>query len=86
MWKDVNKDFKKVNEKIVDFLDVSFNLTYRTYKPYRKPNNDPVYINKHCSHRTNIINEVPKAISKRLASIFCTKNVFHGNIGIYIQH
>ena len=55
----------------------------QTYKPYRKPNNDPVYVNKHSNHSPNIINEVPKALSKRLTSISCNKNVFDRNIGIY---
>ena len=36
-----------------------------------------------CNHSPNIINEVPKAISKRLTSISCNKNVFDRNIGIY---
>ena len=40
------------------------------------PNNNPVYINKHSKHPQNIINEVPKAISKRLTRISCNKNVF----------
>ena len=35
----------EVNKKIVDFLDVRFNLNEQTYEPYRKPNNEPVYIN-----------------------------------------
>ena len=61
---------------IADFLDVCFNLNDQTYKPYRKPHNDPVYINKHSNHPLDIINEVPKAISKRLTSISCNKNVF----------
>ena len=52
----------EVNKKIVDFFDVRFNLNDQTYEPYRKPNNDPVYINKHYNHPPNIINEVPKAI------------------------
>ena len=64
-------------------MDVRFNLNDQTYEPYRKPNNNPVYINKHSNHSPNIINEVPKAISKRLASISCNKNVFDRNIGIY---
>ena len=64
-------------------MNVRFNLKNQTYKPYRKPNNDPVYINKHSNHPPNIINEVPKAISKRLTSITCNKNVFDRNIGIY---
>ena len=51
-------------KKIVDFLVVRFNLNDQTYEPYRKPNNNPVYINKHSNHSPNIINEAPKAISK----------------------
>ena len=72
-----------VNKTIVDFLNVRFNLNDQTYEPYRKPNNNPVYINKHSNHPPNIINEVPKAISKRLTSISCNKNVFDRNIEIY---
>ena len=55
----------------------------QTYEPYRKPKNDPVYINKLSNHPSNIINEVPKAISKRLTSISCNKDVFDRNLGIY---
>ena len=36
----------EVNKKIVDFLDVWFNLIDQTYEPYRKLNIEPVYINK----------------------------------------
>ena len=32
--------------RIVNFLDVQFNLNNGTYQPYRKPDNSPVYINK----------------------------------------
>ena len=64
-------------------MDVRFNLNDQTYEPYRKPNNDPVYINKHSNHPPNIINEVPNAISKRLTGISCNKNVFDRNLGIY---
>ena len=89
--KSITKVFKEcglsitceVNKKIVEFLDVRFNLKDQTYEPYRKPNNNPVYINKHSNHPPNIINEVPKAISKCLTSISCNKNVFDRNIGIY---
>ena len=89
--KSITKVFKEcglsitceVNKKIVDFLDVRFNLNDQTYEPYRKPNNNPVYINKHSNHPPKLINEVPKAISKRFTSISCNKNVFDRNIGIY---
>ena len=36
----------EANKKIVDILDVRFNLNDQTYELYRKPNNDHVYINK----------------------------------------
>ena len=73
-WKSITNVFKEcglsitceVNKKIVDFLDVRFNLNDQTYEPYRKPNNNPVYINKHSNHPPKLINEVPKAMSKRL--------------------
>ena len=90
-WKSITKVFKEcglsitfeVNKNIIGFLDVPFKLNDQTYEPYRKPNGNPVYINKHSNHPSNIINEVfPKVISKRLTSIFFNKNVFDRNIGI----
>ena len=42
----------EINKKIVDFLDVRFNLNDQTYEPYRKTNNEPVYINKQTIHQT----------------------------------
>ena len=40
----------KCNLKSVDFLDVTFDLINDIYKPYYKPNNKPLYINKHSNH------------------------------------
>ena len=36
----------ETNSKVVDFLDVTNNLSDGTYRPYMKPNNNPLYINK----------------------------------------
>ena len=73
----------EVNKKIVNFIDVRFNLNNQTYEPYRKPNNEPVYINKQSNHPPNIMVDIPKAISTRLTSISCNKNVFGRNVDIY---
>ena len=35
----------KTDLHITDFLEVIFNLQNRKYYPFRKPNNDPLYIN-----------------------------------------
>ena len=45
----------KFNLKLLDFLDVTFNLVNDIYKPYRKPNNKPLYVNKHSNHPPNIL-------------------------------
>ena len=34
----------KTNQKTADFLDVHFDLEQDIYKPYKKPNDDPLYI------------------------------------------
>ena len=71
------------NKQIADFLNVRLNLNEQTYEPYRKPNNEPVYINEQSNYPPNIITDIPKAISKRLTNISCNKNVFDRNVDIY---
>ena len=39
-----------VNHRIVNFLDVTFDLDSELFKPYMKPNDTPVYVNKHSNH------------------------------------
>ena len=41
--------------KIVNYLDVTFNLNARSYKPYTKPNNKIRYIRKDSSHPPSVI-------------------------------
>ena len=53
------------NLKSVDFLDVTFDLYNNLYKPYRKPNDNPIYINKQSNHPPNVLKQLPKSIAKR---------------------
>ena len=66
----------QTNLKVVDFLDVTFNLTNETYQPYSKPNGQPVYINVHSNHPPNIIKRIPKMISDRMNKISSNKTIF----------
>ena len=66
-----------------DFLDVTFNLHTGKYFPYRKPNNDPLYINIHSNHPSIIKKELPNMINKRLSELSCDKNEFDKAKGIY---
>jgi len=69
--KDIIRRFKahglnitiQTNLKIVNYLDVTFNLTNSTYYPYRKPNNEPQYINIKSNHPPNIIKQLPTSIN-----------------------
>ena len=55
------------NLKIVDFLDITFNLNNGTYRPYQKPKDLLLYINKSSHHPLQIINQLPKIINERLS-------------------
>ena len=56
--KNIIKFFKEIgfkieietNLKIVNFLDVTFNLAKSTYRPYRKPNDNLLYIHTSSNH------------------------------------
>ena len=62
--------------RIVNFLDVQFNLNNSTYQPYRKPGNTPVYINKKSNHPPVVLKQLPKSKSKRISDISSDENIF----------
>ena len=43
------------NKTTVDFLDITLNLTTRTYKPFMKPNNTPLYVHSQSNHPPSIL-------------------------------
>ena len=55
----------ETNLKIVNFLDITFNLSNGTFKPYKKPNDSMLYIQKSSNHLPQIIKQLPKIISDR---------------------
>ena len=71
------------NLKSVDFLDVTFDLYNSLYKPYRKPNNKPIYINKQSNHPLNVLKQLPRSITKRISDTSSRKDMFDKSISIY---
>ena len=65
------------NKKIVDYLDVTFNLANGTFKPYNKPDNPLQYINVSSNHPPNIIKQIPKTIEKRLSDHSSNETMFN---------
>ena len=60
-------------------------LINNTYQPYRKPNSETVYINKHSNHPPNILKELPNAINKRVTDISCNQDIFDTAKSTYEQ-
>ena len=83
--KNVIKIFKEVgfkieirtNLKIVNFLDVTFNLTNGTYRPYKKPNDPLLYVNTSSNHPPQVIKHIPISISKRLNKNSSNEEIFN---------
>ena len=67
---------KTHNTKAVNFLDVTLDLTSECFKPYRKPNDRPLYVHVESNHPQSVIKQIPKGINKRLSSISSSKEHF----------
>ena len=44
----------EANKKCVNFLDITFDLRTRAYKPYNKPDNIPQYVHLNSNHPPSI--------------------------------
>ena len=55
------------NMKIVNYLDVTFNLNNGTYT---KPNNEIKYIHKDSNHSPSVIRQIPLSIESRLSALY----------------
>ena len=71
-----------VTSKIVNFLNVTLDLTTGKYKPYNKRGNIPLYINVKSNHPPNIKN-LPDNISRRINKLSSDKSVFENSKGFY---
>ena len=58
------------------FLEITMNLRTESYKPFRKPNNQHLYIHKHSNHPSYIIKTLPETSSKRISTLSSTKKYF----------
>ena len=69
--------------KSTNFLDITFNLSNRTYQPYREPNDVPLYINKRSNHPPAILKQLPMSINKRISNLSCNQETFETAAPIY---
>ena len=55
------------NLKIINYLDVTFNLSNATYRPFCKLNNEFAYIHKESNHPPSILRQIPLSFDSRLS-------------------
>ena len=60
----------ETNLKIADFLGITFNLNNGAYRPYKKPNELLLYVNKSSNHPPQIMIQLPKLINELLSRNF----------------
>ena len=70
-------------EKQVNMLDVNLDLKTEDFKPYKKPNDKPIYVNTGSNHPATIIKQIPIGINKRLSAISSNENNFNKAKPIY---
>ena len=73
----------EANKKIVNFLDVTLDLTNRSFKPFMKPNNKILYVHRQSNHPQALLKNIPENINKRLPCISSTQQVFNETIPPY---
>ncbi|KAL9959196.1 hypothetical protein ACROYT_G036291 [Oculina patagonica] len=66
----------EANKKIINFLDVTFNLSNNTYQPYTKPNTTLQYVHRESNHPPITAKNIPAGINKRLSSLSSDKASF----------
>ncbi|KAL9962239.1 hypothetical protein ACROYT_G031321 [Oculina patagonica] len=71
------------NLKIVNYLDVTLNLSTGKFCPYRKPDNYPLYINEKSNQPPSIIKHLPAAISTRISGLSCDSDEFNKASQVY---
>ena len=83
--KNIIKIFKSIGFKIeiitnlteVNFLDVTFNLLNGTYRPYKKPNDNLIYVHTSSNHPPQVLKQLPDSICDRLSRNSTNEEIFN---------
>ena len=73
------------NNKIVNFLDVTLDLSNNSYKPFIKTDQHPSYINVNSNHPKIIIKQVSKAVNLRICKLSANEKIFKESSKMYID-
>ena len=71
------------NLKIVDYLDVTFNLTDSSYHSFSKTTNEINYIHKQSNHPPSIIKQLTSSVERCLSKLSSNEKIFNDSTPIY---
>ena len=73
----------ETNLKEVNFLDATFNLNTGLYKPYKKPNDQLLYVTTSSDHPPQVIKQLPNSINRKIIENSLNKAVFDASKNEY---
>ena len=73
------------NNKIVNFLDVTLDLSNNSYKLLIKTDQYTSYINVNSNHPKTIIKQVQKAVNLRIRNLSANEKIFQESSKIYMD-
>jgi len=67
----------------VDYLDIEFDLKKNSYKPFKKPNNEPLSVHKESNHPPSVLRPIPKGIARRLSDVSASQDILQEAAPVY---
>ena len=74
------------NLKVVDYLDVTFNFTDSSYRPFHKTNIEINYIHKQSNYPPSIIKQLPLSVERRFSKFSSNEKIFNDSIPYTRKH
>ena len=71
------------NLQVAQFFDVELDLRDAQYRPFCKPNSDPLYINSSSNHPPAVIRQVPDGVARRHSNISSSPGIFKQSVPVY---
>ena len=73
----------EITHQSVNFLDITLNLNDESYQPYRKPNNEPLFIDSHSNHPPSITKHLPSSVGNRISQLSSNQEAFSKSAPLY---
>ena len=73
------------NSKIVYYLDVTFNFTDSSYRPFNKTSDEINYTHKQFNRPPSAIKHLPLSVKRHLSKLYLNEKIFIDSIPIYLE-